>query len=225
MAAGALCRRVVALAGPSSSPVRALPCLHRLTPSPLLSARALFASFSADELGMFIELEMPLVWASDNVGGAAFNYTVQAQREAMVFNRNHPSVIFWSLGNESPWNSNFKNSLAGFLREIDTTRLFMFDGGSGQAVPPLDLLTVHYPDFAAAESFANAVNPTLFGEYAHLNCYNRREIATDQGVRDIWGLGIETMWEIVYAAEGVLGACYWAGEKRTQEGWGRPLAE
>lgn len=167
---------------------------------------------------MFIELEMPLVWASDNVGGAAFNYTVQVQREAMVFNRNHPSVIFYSLGNESPWNANFKNSLAGFLREIDESRPFMFDGGNGQTVPPLDLLTVHYPDFAAAESYANAVNPTLFGEYAHLNCYNRREIATDQGVRDIWGLGVEEMWEIVYAAEGVLGACYWAGERSMRVG-------
>jgi beta-galactosidase/beta-glucuronidase len=48
---------------------------------------------AADELGMFIELEMPFCWASGNVGGAALNYTVQAQREAMVFNRNHPSVI------------------------------------------------------------------------------------------------------------------------------------
>jgi hypothetical protein len=160
---------------------------------------------------MFIELEMPFVWASDDAGGEAFNYTVQAQREAMVFNRNHPSVICWSLANESPFNANFARSLREYLRELDATRLFMFDGGSGQAAPPLDLLTVHYPDFAAAEQYANAVTPTLFGEYAHLNCYNRRELATDPGVRDVWGLGVAEMWEIVYAAEGVLGACYWAG--------------
>jgi len=166
---------------------------------------------AADELGMFIELEMPFCWASGNSGGAAFNYTVQAQREAMVFNRNHPSVIHYSLGNESPWSSNFDNSLQVYLREIDSTRNFMFDGGDGQAVPPLDLVSVHYPTFGDVPQYANGAWPTLFGEYAHLNCYNRREIATDPGVRDIWGLGIEHMWELVWAADGVLGACYWAG--------------
>ena len=166
---------------------------------------------AADELGMLIEVEMPFCWASGNSGDAALAYTVQAQREAMVFNRNHPSVIHWSLGNESPWNKNFQLSLALFLREIDWTRPFMFDGGSGQSVPPLDIVSVHYPSFGDVPGYANGAWPTLFGEYAHLNCYNRREIVTDPGVRDIWGLGIEHMWELIWAADGVLGACYWAG--------------
>ena len=61
------------------------------------------------------------------------------------------------------------------------------------------------------DRYANGSTPTLFGEYAHLNCYNRREIAADQGVRDIWGLGIDRMWELIWASDGVLGGCYWAG--------------
>ena len=87
----------------------------------------------------------------------------------------------------------------------------MFDGGQGQAIPPLDIISVHYPNFDVPPSLANASYPTLFGEYAHLNCYNRRELAADPGMRDIWGLGIEKMWELIYASNGVLGACYWAG--------------
>ena len=87
----------------------------------------------------------------------------------------------------------------------------MFDGGGGQAIPPLDIISIHYPGFDVPPSLANASYPTLFGEYAHLNCYNRRELAADPGVRDIWGLGIEHMWELIYASPGVLGACYWAG--------------
>ena len=166
---------------------------------------------AADELGMLIELEMPFCWASSNAGEAAFNYTVQAQREAMVANRNFASVIFWSLGNESPWNVNFNRSLGEYLREIDSTRPFMFDGGEEQPVPPLDILSVHYPSFDGPAQYANGSQPTLFGEYAHLNCYNRREIVTDPGVRDIWALGIEHMWELIWASPGVLGACYWAG--------------
>jgi hypothetical protein len=166
---------------------------------------------AADELGMLIELEMPFCWASGNSGGEDFNYTVQAQREAMVFLRNHPSIIHWSLGNESPWLTNFDSSLKDYLREIDDTRPFMFDGGSQQPIPPLNILSVHYPSFDGPGEYANATQPTLFGEYAHLNCYNRRELAADPGVRDIWGIGIEHMWELIYASPGVLGACYWAG--------------
>lgn len=166
---------------------------------------------AADELGMFIELEMPFCWADGNAGGAAFNYTVQAQREATVFNRNHASVIAWSLGNESPWTANFAASLADYLRELDGTRPYMFDGGRQQPIPPLDLLSVHYPPFSGPGEYANGSQPTLFGEYAHLNCYNRRELVTDPGVRDIWGLGVAHMWELIYASPGTLGACFWAG--------------
>ena len=144
---------------------------------------------AADELGMIIEVEMPFCWASGNSGGAAFNYTVQAQREAMVHLRNHASVTLWSLGNESPWLKNFADSLSIYLREVDSTRPFMFDGGDEQPTPPLDVVSHHYPSFAAAAAAANASVPTLFGEYAHLNCYNRREIAADQGLRDVWALG------------------------------------
>jgi len=166
---------------------------------------------AADELGMLLEVEMPFCWASGNVGAFDFNYTVQAQREAMVFLRNHPSVVHWSLGNESPWLRNFDQSLALYLREVDWTRPFLFDGGGGQAIPPLDIISLHYPGFDVPPKLANASYPTQFGEYAHLNCYNRRELAADPGVRDIWGLGIEKMWELIYASPGVLGACYWAG--------------
>ena len=70
----------------------------------------------------------------------------------------------------------------------------MFDGGSGQAMRvdggQLDIKTAHYPglkyDFASNLSY-----PISFGEYAHLNCYNHRELLTDQGIRVNWAVGVQ----------------------------------
>lgn len=152
---------------------------------------------AADRLGMFVELEMPFCWASTNVGPAQLNYTVQAQLEAVTFNRNHPSVIAWSLANESPWLKNFNTSLAEYVRRADSSRPFMFDGGQGQAVPPLDIITSHYPGLPGPARFGNLSYPVSFGEYAHLNCYNRREIFTDPGVRTTWAVGVQEMWDLV----------------------------
>ena len=78
---------------------------------------------AANELGMFIELEMPFCWANSNQGQLAFNYTVQAQMEAVLFNRNHPSVIAFSLGNESPWTSNFNSTSILFIKFINECEL------------------------------------------------------------------------------------------------------
>jgi beta-galactosidase/beta-glucuronidase len=78
------------------------------------------------------------------VGQASLEYTVQAQLETVVLLRNHPSVVLWSLANESPWTANFNESLASYVRRADSTRPFMFDGGSG-ADNSVDVLTVHYP--------------------------------------------------------------------------------
>lgn len=75
---------------------------------------------AADEYGMFIELEMPLCW-DRSVGDDAFYYTIQVHSEAVSFNRHHPSVIAWSLANESPWTLTFTTSLNSVVKRIDSS--------------------------------------------------------------------------------------------------------
>ena len=68
--------------------------------------------------------------------------------EAVKFNRHHASVVAWSLANESPWGNAFTISKNSFLKRLDSTRPFMFDGGSGQTMAveggQLDIKTLHY---------------------------------------------------------------------------------
>ena len=44
-----------------------------------------------------------------------------------------------------------------------------------------------------------------YGEYCHLNVYNRSELVTDPGIRSDWALALAQMWENMYATDGVLG--------------------
>ncbi|KAA3661357.1 MAG: DUF4981 domain-containing protein [Calditrichaeota bacterium] len=41
--------------------------------------------------------------------------------------KNHPSIIFWSLGNESGWGQNFA-LMSDYIRRFDPTRLISYDG-------------------------------------------------------------------------------------------------
>lgn len=53
--------------------------------------------------------------------------------------KNHPSVIFWSLGNESGFGANHA-AMAGWLHEVDPTRLVHYEGAQTPYYPAPDSL-------------------------------------------------------------------------------------
>lgn len=57
---------------------------------------------AADRLGLIIWDELP--WCRGGLGDAAWKRNTESMlREMITQNRNHPSVFFWSLGNEMYW--------------------------------------------------------------------------------------------------------------------------
>jgi hypothetical protein len=168
-----------------------------------------------DELGMFVEVEAPFCWAPDNNSPDALAYTIQAEIETVLRDRSHPCVLLWSVGNEShPWGRNFEIAHRDFMRPLDSSRPYLFEISSGddlQQNPPLDIDVLHYPGFAGPGLAAQNPRPVFFGEFAHLNSYNRSELLTDPGLRDVWGLGVAQMWEKMLASRGCLGGAIWSG--------------
>jgi len=62
---------------------------------------------AADELGLILWDE--LAWCRGGVGGSEWRATTQSLlRKMIVQNYNHPSVFFWSLGNEMYWLPDFE---------------------------------------------------------------------------------------------------------------------
>lgn len=178
-----------------------------------------------DELGLFVELEAPLVWIGhganskwekdDPHSSLVRPLILQEVAEAVAFNWNHPSVVFWSLANESAWGPNWAEAQT-LAEALDPTRPKTFhDQAYGEynnyGSTSLAIANVHYPGPKGPERVANFERPILFGEYCHINTYNRQELVTDPGVRDDYGKGFSRMWEKVLATRACLGGAVWCG--------------
>lgn len=164
---------------------------------------------AADELGMFIECEAPICWAPADGHRALVN---QQEVEMVLTYRNHPSVLWWSLGNESGWGGNFTTS-SKLVRKIDPSRPQIFnDVGCPSDPKYTDLINFHYPGHGGPNRARNgAKQPVYHGEDCHLNAYNRLELATDPGIRDHWGKYTREMWDDIYNTTGSLGQSIWSG--------------
>ena len=178
-----------------------------------------------DSIGLFVECEAPLCWIghganshwlkNDPHSPNLYPLIRQMVLETVSQYRNHPSVIIWSMANESAWGPNWALVLEE-LKSVDPSRLISFHdqaygGFNNHGSVDSPIANIHYPGPAGPGVAWKFDRPLLFGEYAHLNTYNRQEIVTDPGVRDAWGRGLESMWENMYHSTGCLGGAIWSG--------------
>ncbi len=167
---------------------------------------------AADELGMFVECEAPFCWAP---GSGHTELVSRATAEMVLACRNHPSVLFWSLANESKWGDDFMAS-SRLVRKLDPTRPQTFNWMTSkiQTVEEgfTDIANIHYPAHGGpAQTRKYTKRPVYLGEDCHLNAYNRLELATDPALRDLWGRYTREMWDDLYETNGSLGQSIWAG--------------
>jgi len=180
-----------------------------------------------DEYGIYVEDELPFAFVARTL-----DYTqrdpVHSARYIDVFNEiyerdtNHPSVIMWSLCNESFGGYNF-DLMNRHAQKIDPTRptKFSYPMTMAEEHAPVDIWSIHYSnlegDIAAKKdnvSVAGAPGkdmPVIHDEYAHVPCYNRTEIRRDPHVRTFWGVGLKKFWDKIWNTDGALGGAIWGG--------------
>jgi beta-galactosidase/beta-glucuronidase len=178
-----------------------------------------------DKLGLYVELENPICWVGHNANSywtdhdpanpEYYPYFEKVAKADIDFFRNHPSILIWSMANESKWTDNW-SKLADFYAKADSTRPATFHdqaygGYNNYGSTKMPVANIHYPGTDGPKVAEDFPRPLLFGEYAHLNTYNRTEIVTDPGVRDAWGRGFKKMWKGMYKSRGCLGGAIWSG--------------
>ena len=115
-------------------------------------------------------------------------------KRMVLRDRNHPSVIFWSLGNECGGGSNFSTTY-NTCKSLDS-RLVHYEG-AGSGTNYSDLGSNMYPTVLSVQGNKSGLNgkPYFICEYAH---------AMGQAVGNL-----KEFWDIIEGSTGIIGGCIW----------------
>ena len=128
-----------------------------------------------DEYGIYVMDEANLethgvtgLLSNDPAWHAAF---VDRAVSLVERDKNHPSVIFWSLGNEAGMGPNHA-AMAGWIREYDPTRPIHYEGAASEPVDPdwVDVISRMYARIPKLEAMAqdpSDTRPIVLCEYAY----------------------------------------------------------
>lgn len=163
----------------------------------------------ADSLGFYIINEVPFGYGDKNLTDESFYPILQQRAQATIRrDKNHPSILIWSLGNENPL-TDICVKLGEYVRtELDSSRPYcypqvgsyfrrFFEGENPIGFPSeAPIFTPHYPTTGQINGFyQNLSRPVIFTEYCHT-------------------LGIsfedhDRQWEIIERTPGIAGGSVW----------------
>ena len=162
----------------------------------------------ADSLGFYIIDEVPFGFGDKNLSDSTFYPVLQQRAQATIRrDKNHPSVLIWSLGNENPL-TDICIRLGDYVStKLDPSRSYcypqvgsyfrrFFEGGGKGFPSRAPIYTPHYPTTGQIGGFYQGLDrPVIFTEYCH-------------------SLGIsfedhDRQWEIIERTPGIAGGSVW----------------
>jgi len=162
----------------------------------------------ADELGVYVEAEAPFCWVNQADDLRLAPLVVQHTAELLERDRSHPSVIFWSLVNESTWGPDFERSYE-YVKGADATRPI-----SAAESKDLILATRHNPvTLERIKQRSYLKTPLIWDESF---CIfqgiwgDGQELWVDPGDRDYWVAPMIKVWDEILRSPFVQGSMIWA---------------
>jgi beta-galactosidase len=124
---------------------------------------------------------------------------VERARRMVERDKNHPSVVMWSLGNESGMGPNHA-AMAGWIREHDPTRPLHYEGAAAEPrdAPWVDVVSRMYtrvPELARMAKNPAETRPVVLCEYAY---------ARGNAVGNL-----KEYWDLIESEERLIGGFIW----------------
>lgn len=163
----------------------------------------------ADSLGFYVIDEVPFGYGDKNLSDTTFYSVLQQRAQATIRrDKNHPSVLIWSLGNENPL-TGICIRLGDYVKnELDPSRPYcypqvgsyfrrFFEGDKAKSFPSAaPIYAPHYPTTGQIAGFYQHLDrPVIFTEYCHT-------------------LGIsfedhDRQWDVIERTPGIAGGSVW----------------
>ena len=150
-----------------------------------------------DALGFYVmdEADVECHYNQNLSSNSSWITAMDDRTKRMVLrDRNHPSVIFWSLGNECGGGSNFSTTY-NTCKNLDSR--FVHYEGAGSGTNYSDLGSNMYPTVSSVRGNRSGLNgkPYFICEYAH---------AMGQAIGNL-----KEYWDQIEGSNGIIGACIW----------------
>jgi len=128
-----------------------------------------------DEYGIYLideaNIETHEIWSDLSIDPKWKNAYVDRAQRMVERDKNHPSVIIWSLGNEAGYGENHE-AMAKWIRSYDSTRPIHYeatDPGYSSEPSHFDIIANMYPSVEKMVNFTKDYpdRPVIICEYAH----------------------------------------------------------
>ncbi|MCL2163544.1 MAG: hypothetical protein FWH55_03945 [Oscillospiraceae bacterium] len=165
---------------------------------------------ACDEFGIYVEEENGACWGPTGTTEENLNQV----KEMLIRDRNHPSIIMWSIANEATWADQFRECYK-YIKKEDPTRLVIFSYPTtvpaGENVV-FDIYSYHYLSWNSTYLGTSVPDgqPVLIDEYAPSACHHYYEIQKDLSARAFYEQTIYKFWDNILVTDGALGGAIWA---------------
>lgn len=174
----------------------------------------------ADSLGFYLVDEVPFGYGDKHLSSRSYSDILKTRALATVTrDKNHPSVIVWSVGNENPLPQTCIE-VGDYVGQLDSSRPYcfpqigsyfrkFFEGTKPKGFPSqAPVYAPHYPTTGQMAGFYQRLDrPVIFTEYCHT-------------------LGIsfedhDRQWEIIERTPGIAGGSVWEWADQGMPFWGK----
>jgi len=187
---------------------------------------------ACDRLGVYVEAEAPFCWVGPSDDMSHVKEILTPTSAMIDYCHTHPSVMIWSLANESHFSEVFEVSNK-LCKELDPSRPTTFNNPDPKRV--CDIANLHYPPMPYDEHLKGDPRPILLGEYLFPVCHEQTDVNINPGLRELWGCGHSDpdsdwatacaasfdlphlkpgakpgVWTHIYESDRVIGGAIWA---------------